>query len=181
MGVLSGQRPSRPNGLDDIGLSDEIWNLMEHGWHHAPARRPSLGEFLLKTPKTREETTSDYQEDVEILFPEAGSAKAISHSKGATNEGRHSTPSMSNIVLPSSGSVEANHYVAGCVRPDDEAPVNHGSGNPTFSWISQSQASVIAAAAFQSPNEPISSFEFRLDPDAVPSAFLVAEGIYLGK
>jgi hypothetical protein len=148
MGVLSGQRPSRPDGLNDIGLSDEIWNLMERGWHHAPAHRPSLGEFLPKTSKTWKETTSDYQEDVEILIPEAGSTKANSPPKGAVHETGYA-PSMSNVILPFSGSTPAKQHVTEGVYPDEEAAASSDLYAPTKNSL--------ACSLFSGPTDSHSS------------------------
>ena len=44
--VMSRGRPQRPIELLDIGLSDEVWTLVESSWHHERETRPSIS-FLL--------------------------------------------------------------------------------------------------------------------------------------
>lgn len=44
--VLQGNRPPRPFEAGMLGLSDEIWDLMERCWADEPRIRPSLETVL---------------------------------------------------------------------------------------------------------------------------------------
>jgi hypothetical protein len=44
--VMSGERPKRPNELRKIGLSDEVWRLVELSWQHEREKRPSISFVL---------------------------------------------------------------------------------------------------------------------------------------
>jgi hypothetical protein len=40
--VVHGVRPPRPIAATAPQLTDEVWSLMEKGWHHNPKKRPSI-------------------------------------------------------------------------------------------------------------------------------------------
>ena len=42
--VLKGGRPEMPQGAEQIGLTDEIWEFLERCWHQNPKKRPTMGE-----------------------------------------------------------------------------------------------------------------------------------------
>ncbi|KAH9839257.1 kinase-like domain-containing protein [Rhodofomes roseus] len=44
--VILGIRPERPTAATSLGLSDDIWNLMEHGWCPQWQRRPRIKHVL---------------------------------------------------------------------------------------------------------------------------------------
>jgi hypothetical protein len=47
LSVMTGERPGRPpEPAKQLGLDDEIWNLMQDGWAHSPCNRPNIGNFL---------------------------------------------------------------------------------------------------------------------------------------
>ena len=49
--VLAGERPSRPTNRDILGLSEDVWALMEKCWDRVPSVRPHAADvlFLLGT------------------------------------------------------------------------------------------------------------------------------------
>jgi hypothetical protein len=44
--VTNGERPSKPVDCEHIGLSDELWNVMQQGWAAEPESRASLSDFI---------------------------------------------------------------------------------------------------------------------------------------
>lgn len=50
--VLQGVRPERPPASDTLGLSDKLWNLLEHCWHVQPQERPSM-ELIMQCAMDR--------------------------------------------------------------------------------------------------------------------------------
>ena len=44
--VLAGERPERPQGLEGMWLTDDIWSVLEHCWEPVPGNRPSVPEVL---------------------------------------------------------------------------------------------------------------------------------------
>ena len=44
--VLEGVRPERPQGLEGMWFTDDIWNVLEHCWKPVPGNRPSVPEVL---------------------------------------------------------------------------------------------------------------------------------------
>ena len=44
--IIAGERPSRPSGGKELGLSDELWELVRSAWAHEVGERPSLSEFV---------------------------------------------------------------------------------------------------------------------------------------
>jgi hypothetical protein len=44
--VLEGERPTRPGTSANVGLTDEVWDVMQRGWDKEPQYRPGLAEFL---------------------------------------------------------------------------------------------------------------------------------------
>ena len=44
--VLEGERPERPQGLEGMWFTDDIWSVLEHCWKPVPGNRPSVPEVL---------------------------------------------------------------------------------------------------------------------------------------
>ena len=44
--VFDGERPSRPPNREILGLSDEVWLLMENCWDRDPTVRPDITGIL---------------------------------------------------------------------------------------------------------------------------------------
>ena len=44
--VTAGGRPERPSDTLDLGLSDDVWSMMELCWHHQCDERPKIGKVL---------------------------------------------------------------------------------------------------------------------------------------
>lgn len=44
--VLAGERPSRPTNLDILGLSEDVWVLIEKCWNQVPNVRPHATDIL---------------------------------------------------------------------------------------------------------------------------------------
>lgn len=45
--VLAGERPSRLTNRDILGLSEEVWMLMEKCWNQVPSARPHAADILV--------------------------------------------------------------------------------------------------------------------------------------
>jgi CheY-like chemotaxis protein len=44
--VVKGGRPPKPESSPNVGLTDEVWSLIQQGWSVSPNDRPSLTTFL---------------------------------------------------------------------------------------------------------------------------------------
>jgi hypothetical protein len=44
--VLKGERPTKPIGCENIGFTDDLWDMMQRGWSAKPESRPSLSAFV---------------------------------------------------------------------------------------------------------------------------------------
>ena len=44
--VLEGGRPQKPGAADNLGFTDELWNMVEHCWQVHRNERPNVGEIL---------------------------------------------------------------------------------------------------------------------------------------
>ena len=44
--VLAGERLERPQGLEGMWFTDDIWSVLEHCWEPVPGNRPSVPEVL---------------------------------------------------------------------------------------------------------------------------------------
>jgi len=50
-GVMSGERPERPSEATELGLADDLWELIQSAWAEDVSRRPSVPtiiDFLLQ-------------------------------------------------------------------------------------------------------------------------------------
>lgn len=60
--VIEGTRPKRPSNSAEVGLSDEIWAIMQACWEREPTKRPKIGEVVkvfakaLNIPDLQEDT-----------------------------------------------------------------------------------------------------------------------------
>ena len=41
---MDGERPVRPQGAQELGLTDSVWDMTVHCWSQDPARRPIMTE-----------------------------------------------------------------------------------------------------------------------------------------
>ena len=54
-GVISqGDRPGRPNGMEGVWFTNEVWGVLERCWMSQPEDRPSIGDVLRCLEKTSE-------------------------------------------------------------------------------------------------------------------------------
>lgn len=44
--VIQGERPAMPTNAKELGISDELWQLLGRCWHADPRRRPPINEIL---------------------------------------------------------------------------------------------------------------------------------------
>ena len=44
--IITGERPSRPQAAEHLGLTGEIWKLIERCWNAGPDQRPSIDEVV---------------------------------------------------------------------------------------------------------------------------------------
>ena len=49
--VAAGRRPERPQGLEGMWFTDDIWSVLEHCWDPVPGNRPSIPEVLRSLKK----------------------------------------------------------------------------------------------------------------------------------
>lgn len=40
--ISNGSRPDRPQNAQDVGLTDEVWELLKKCWHQRPTQRPTV-------------------------------------------------------------------------------------------------------------------------------------------
>jgi hypothetical protein len=74
--VINGERPSRPEGSLELGLTDDIWELVQKCWRHDRETRPQISFVLNRlracAPRIpRHERLSDFdpnsQESIDIV------------------------------------------------------------------------------------------------------------------
>jgi len=46
--ISQGGRPEMPENAQAVGLTGEIWKLLESCWQHDPKRRPTMGEIVMR-------------------------------------------------------------------------------------------------------------------------------------
>jgi len=44
--IMSGERPSRPQGAQELGLVDSVWDMTLRCWQQDPASRPTITEVV---------------------------------------------------------------------------------------------------------------------------------------
>ena len=44
--IMVGERPTRPQGVQALGLTDSMWDMTVCCWHKDPARRPTMTEVI---------------------------------------------------------------------------------------------------------------------------------------
>ena len=44
--IVNGDRPKFPQGAEDIGLTTQVWEFLEEGWHMDPEERPTIEEVV---------------------------------------------------------------------------------------------------------------------------------------
>ena len=49
--VRSGERPNRPGGSKDLGLSDALWEIVQKCWDNSVELRPGMADVLERTRK----------------------------------------------------------------------------------------------------------------------------------
>ena len=46
--ILRGVRPKMPDNAQEVGLTVEMWKLIESCWQQNPKKRPSIGEIVVR-------------------------------------------------------------------------------------------------------------------------------------
>ena len=44
--ITNGERPTRPMGVHDLGLTDSVWDMTLRCWAQYPAHRPTVTEVV---------------------------------------------------------------------------------------------------------------------------------------
>ena len=44
--IMGGERPARPQGAQERGLADPVWDMTVHCWHQDPVQRPKMTEVV---------------------------------------------------------------------------------------------------------------------------------------
>ena len=44
--IIDGKRPARPQGTQELGLTNSVWKMTVHCWGQDPARRPTMREVV---------------------------------------------------------------------------------------------------------------------------------------
>ena len=44
--IIRGERPARPQGAQELGLTDSIWGITCRCWRQVPAHRPTVTEVV---------------------------------------------------------------------------------------------------------------------------------------
>ena len=55
--ILAGARPKMPGNAQDVGLTGEMWKLLEDCWHQNPKKRPAMKEVVKRLQKFVEGNT----------------------------------------------------------------------------------------------------------------------------
>lgn len=45
-GIMSGERPARPSEATKLGLTDDLWELIQFAWAEDPTERPSIPTII---------------------------------------------------------------------------------------------------------------------------------------
>ena len=64
--ILRGERPKMPENAQEVGLTVEMWNLIESCWKQNPKKRPTIGEVLVKLQELFSDT-KDNSNDLECV------------------------------------------------------------------------------------------------------------------
>ena len=65
--VLAGKRPSRPTNHDILGLSEDVWLLMEKCWDLDPSIRPRVTDILVQFERASDDWVSPTSEAIAHL------------------------------------------------------------------------------------------------------------------
>jgi len=57
--ILMGERPEMPGNAQVVGLTAEIWKLLEKCWHQNPGERPTMGEVVRRWRTFVEDSDDD--------------------------------------------------------------------------------------------------------------------------
>ena len=71
--ISQGGRPGMPEDAHAVGLTVEMWNVLESCWHQNPKRRPTMQEVVRRLQKFAE------NEDDMNAFPECVQTQKITH------------------------------------------------------------------------------------------------------
>jgi len=69
--VRSGERPDRPAGSANLGLSDTLWEVVQKCWNGSPELRPGMVDVLEYTGKARPTLGTEYSEAPTLINPNA--------------------------------------------------------------------------------------------------------------
>jgi serine/threonine protein kinase len=94
--ILKGNRPQKPENRPEVGLTDDMWNLLSRCWHKKPGKRPVVGDIVGELQG--------------LCGGDGGSLEHVKSSKFRSHSKRVSVPG-SHIRIPQSG---VNGYVAEC-------------------------------------------------------------------
>jgi len=68
--IRSGERPDRPIGSNEFGLSDGVWEVVKRCWHGSPELRPGIVDVLEYTRRIRPVLRTEYSEAATLVNPE---------------------------------------------------------------------------------------------------------------
>jgi len=57
--ILRGHRPEMPENAQAVGLTREIWKLLQRCWHRNPEKRPTMEEIVKRWEKFVENSSDD--------------------------------------------------------------------------------------------------------------------------
>jgi len=57
--ISQGGRPEMPENAQAVGLTGDIWTLLESCWQHDPKKRPTMGEIVMRWEKFVENSNED--------------------------------------------------------------------------------------------------------------------------
>jgi len=105
--ITLGKRPDRPKGMEQLGLTTEVWNCLTKCWRQNPEERMTISEVLAllnSTSRTRAETIT---------------VRTLSFSKGDTTVGPVTIRARKSTGAPgrTSGSKAYNHQHPGSYVP----------------------------------------------------------------
>ena len=67
--VLRGGRPERPRNAQAVGLTDEMWKLLQRCWQQDPDKRPTMEEVVRRWQKFVGRNNDGNNMDTECVHP----------------------------------------------------------------------------------------------------------------
>ena len=67
--ILRGSRPEMPKDAHAVGLTDEMWKLLQRCWQQDPDKRPTMEEVVRRWQKFVGRNNDGNNMDTECVYP----------------------------------------------------------------------------------------------------------------